>query len=232
MFKPLDRKKVSLDIFDRIMTDILNKKFKPGDALPQEKKMAEQFGVSRQILREALRALEAIGMLEIKKGGGGGPVISEIDREDLRKFLVNFFIFKDIPVQELFQVRKLIEPYLAAEAAKNMKPEQVAELEKINRDCRRIVERGRSILGNPKEIQFHMKIAGASGNLLLEALLDFVTFFIANFKKYQSIDLGYSERVLDLHEQVTDAIKNHDDTRAGELIFAHICDVEANMDRR
>lgn len=229
MFKPLDRKKVSLDIFDRIMADIVNKKFKPGDALPQEKRMAEQFGVSRQILREALRALEAIGMLEIKKGGGGGPVISEINREDLRKFLVNFFVFKDIPAKELFQVRKLIEPYLAAEAARNMTPSQIAELDKINQDCRRIVESGKSILGNPKEIQFHLKIAAASGNLLLEALLDFVTFFIANFKKFHNKNPDYSERVLALHEKVTDAIRDHDARRAGDLICEHICDVEENM---
>jgi GntR family transcriptional regulator, transcriptional repressor for pyruvate dehydrogenase complex len=230
MFKPLDRQKVSLNIFDQIVADIVNKKFKPGDALPQEKKMAEEFGVSRQILREALRALEAIGMLEIKKGGGGGPVICEINREDLRKFLVNFFVFKDIPAKELFQVRKLIEPYLAAEAARNMTPDQIAELDKINQDCRKILDRGKSILGNPKEIQFHMKIAGASGSLLMEALLDFVTFFIANFKKFHNMDLDYSERVLDLHEKVTDAIRNHDEKRAGDLIHAHICDVEENMD--
>jgi len=229
MFKPLVRKKAPLDIFEQIRSDILNQKFKLGDPLPQEKEMTEQFGVSRQTLREALRALEAIGMLEIKKGFGGGPVVSDMDRDDLRKLLVNFFVFKDISIKELCLVRKLIEPYLASEASKTMSPEQVSELENLNLQCRKMLDQGKTIIGNPKEIQFHMNIAKASGNLILEAILDFVIFFMENFKKLYNADLNFSASILKSHEMITDAIKNKNNLSAANLMSKHISDVENFM---
>ena len=89
----------------------------PGDKLPSEGALMEQFHVSKQTLKEALRALEYLGLLQMKKGVTGGAFVVEMDREVIREVLASFLFFKHLTIHNLSEVRKIVEPYTARIAA-------------------------------------------------------------------------------------------------------------------
>ncbi|MEK6196074.1 MAG: GntR family transcriptional regulator, partial [Deltaproteobacteria bacterium] len=117
MFKIARTSTITQKIIDQIRTAILAGKLKPGDILPHEKELTEQFGVSKQTLRESLRALEHMGLIDVRKGIGGGAHIVEVDIEVTKQSLANFLYFKDLTIENLSELRKLIEPHAAGKAA-------------------------------------------------------------------------------------------------------------------
>ena len=95
MFKITKAKnrRISHIIVEQIRDAIFSGELKPGDRLPPEKDLAENFGVSKASLREAFRALEALGMLEIRQGMAGGAFVSEVDPETARNSFYNYILF-------------------------------------------------------------------------------------------------------------------------------------------
>ncbi len=229
MFQPVSREKVSLHIIDQNRRAILEARLTPGDSLPPERQMTAQFGVSKHTLREALRALEAMGLLSIRKGAGGGPVVREVGLGSLRQALANFFNFRDVSIADLTQVRKLLEPSLARAAAQNPDHELVSRLRELNELCRRQLEHGQPITGGQGEIDFHMELARASGNEVLVAMLDFVNHFLAELKLALSPGLEFSWRVLENHQRIVEAIAVGDGEAAARLMHEHVCEVERDF---
>src|SRR5213595_456802 len=78
-FAPIRPTRASSDVIAQIRRAILSGQYRPGDRLPTERDMAQQFGVSRVTVRDALRALEAHGLVRVKVGGQGGPYVSAPD---------------------------------------------------------------------------------------------------------------------------------------------------------
>ncbi len=229
MFAQVRRDKISISIIEQIRSNIVDGRFKPGDRLPSEKEMTGQFGVSKHTLREALRALESMGLLEIRKGAGGGPVVVEVDQGNLNNQLMSFFSFKNVSIGDLSQVRRLLEPYLARMAAQNMQPEDVDRLHELNRKCASVLKRGRSIVGGRDEIDFHVVLARASGNPVLETFLDFVNSYLAKLKLEHKPGIAFSKKVLDSHRKITRAIEQKDGDLAAELMLRHVIAVEEDL---
>ena len=229
MFNQVRRDKISISIVEQIRRAIVEGRFKPGDQLPSEKEMTVQFGVSKHTLREALRALEAMGLLQIRKGAGGGPVVVEIDQGSLNSQLVSFFSFKDISIADLSQVRRLLEPFLAKEAARKMQSAQIRQLHELNRKCASILARGRSIVGGREEIDFHVCLARAAGNPVLETFLDFVNSYLAQLKLEHKPGKEFSQKVLESHQAIARAIEQRDGDLAAELMLRHVIEVEQDL---
>ncbi len=93
MFREVQQNKVSLDIISQIRGAILNGTLNPGDRLPPEKELVSNFGVSKHTLREAMRALEVMGFLEVRKGAGGGAVVLEMDLKNSSGVHCEFSLF-------------------------------------------------------------------------------------------------------------------------------------------
>lgn len=229
MLKAVRREKVSLSIMEQIREQIVSGSFRPGDPLPPEKEMTIQLGVSKHTLREALRALEAMGLLEIRKGAGGGPVVCAVDQGLFFDSMVNFFSFQDVSIEDLTQVRALLEPYLARQAALKKDPELVLRLEELNLACQETVAAGRSIVGGKEEIEFHVALAESSGNQVLIALLDFVNRFLAQLKLAKKPGAEFSARVLASHQAITRAIAAGDGERAAKEMEAHVLAVAKDL---
>ena len=98
MFESARQNKTTDIIIERIRTAILEGKLKPGDKLPPEKELGDQFGVSRQTMRESLRALEHMGLIILKKGSGGGAFIVEVERQVATQNLANYLYFKNLTI--------------------------------------------------------------------------------------------------------------------------------------
>src|SRR3972149_1077959 len=110
MFNSVKSNKISEHIIEQVRKAILDGRLKPGDKLPSERELIENFKVSKVTLREALRSLEVLGFLEIRKGVSGGPFVTEVDMKKARDSFINFLHFKNLSLTNLSEVRLILEP--------------------------------------------------------------------------------------------------------------------------
>jgi len=220
---------ITQKIIDQIRTAILAGKLKPGDILPPEKELTEQFGVSKQTLRESLRALEHMGLIDVRKGIGGGAHIVEVDIEVTKQSLANFLYFKDLTIENLSELRKLIEPHAAGKAAEHISKDDLEELGKLNETARDNLNNNLLEEMSHNEINFHRVIAQNTGNPILILILDFVENLLEDFKKVLKPDLAFSKSVLDAHDKIYEAICNKNPQKASADMYQHVYDVELHL---
>lgn len=204
-------------------------KLKPGQPLPQEKELVAQFGVSKHTLREALRALEALGLVSIRRGAGGGPVVSEIDWATARDYFAGFLYFQKFTLGDISEVRKLVEPYIAGQAAACISQEDLGELKKIHEACEQAFRKNKNIVRNEAEVMFHVLLAKSAGNPFLWVLLDFVNNMLADAKHKLKPGNEFAAKVMQAHERILAAIEARDSTEASRAMYEHICEVEEGL---
>lgn len=229
MFKNINKDKISDVIIKQIREAIIYGQIKPGDQLPPENKLIEQFGVSRYTLRESLKALENIGLIKIRKGAGGGPIVQEVGLKVTRDAITNFLYQKEISIKQLSEIRKLIEPYLAEKMAVRMNTEQLRHLENLNQACRDSLERGVDIIGGENEIDFHVYLAVQYGNPVLLMILDFANKLLAEIKLVIKPGLEFSREVLIYHEKILKALRDRDAKGAAKAMYEHVEQVEQGI---
>jgi GntR family transcriptional regulator, transcriptional repressor for pyruvate dehydrogenase complex len=127
-FAPLGRRKAYEEVADRIRERIFTAAVKTGERLPTERELAVQFGVSRVVVREAIRALELSGLLQVKKGPKGGIFIIEDHQRPITDSIANLLGRGDARLKDLFEVRLLIEPYAAERVARIGTAQNFSEL--------------------------------------------------------------------------------------------------------
>ena len=117
VFEPIRPTRASSDVIAQIRRAILSGQYRPGDRLPTEREMAQQFGVSRVTVRDALRALEANGLVKVKVGGQGGPYVAEPDIALLSDSIGTHLHLRGTTFQELAEARQALETTAAQLAA-------------------------------------------------------------------------------------------------------------------
>ena len=224
MFKTVRYSKVSQGIVEQIRTAILDGKLKAGDRLPPERQLMEQFGVSKATLREAVRALETLGFIEVHKGAGGGPFVVEVDMRTAQNGLRNFLHFKDVSIEDLTEVRSILEPYIAQRATNRISREELGELEKNVVET----EKELSALGTfsyDYEIEFHRTLAAMTGNPILLLMINFIEDFLKDLKEILKPGQDFSARVLESHKKICEAISRGDTIAAAQEMSQHVKDV-------
>src|SRR6266851_3407107 len=127
--EPINSPRIYEEIVRQIRTLISEGKLKSGDRLPPERDLAERFRVSRASVREALRSLESMGLIEIRLGEG--TFVREISVDSLIEPLALVILTQREAVGELFEARRLLEPPIAGLAARRSTKEEVQEMERI-----------------------------------------------------------------------------------------------------
>ncbi len=127
-FKPVRQLRVSEAVIEQLKESILSGIFKPGDKLPPERDLSEQFQVSRVAIREALRKLEHAGFIVTRQGVTGGAYVTELTFDYLINAFVDLFLMDKISIPELHHVRLIIEPEVARLAALNITHEYAQQL--------------------------------------------------------------------------------------------------------
>jgi GntR family transcriptional repressor for pyruvate dehydrogenase complex len=213
--------KVAESVAREILHDIVDRDLDPGTRLPAESEMAETYGVARASLREALRILEIHGLIHIKPGPGGGPVVAPISSDDLGQTLTFFLHASGTTFRELMEARMVLEPVMARQAAERRDPQVKAALQAG-------IDRSRGVLDEGDEqylnvaTGFHEVVTGASGNSVLDLLArSMKDIYVARFR---SIVYTADERakLLSDHEVVAEAIISGDGDRAEALMREHM----------
>ena len=162
-FAPLERADLADRIVDAIKDMICDRRLLPGDKLPTERDLAQQFGVSRASVREALHSLETLGLVEARVGSG--TYLAE-NPDGILEHLSWVVYFSGSVEQELRQARSILEPEIAALAAKNATSQDMEELAQT-------LQRMEATLGDPREaavqdFEFHVALARAAHNCVLQ----------------------------------------------------------------
>ncbi|BBO67602.1 GntR family transcriptional regulator [Desulfosarcina alkanivorans] len=231
MFETARQSKTTEIIIGQIRTAILAGRLAPGDRLPPEKKLGEQFQVSKQTLRESMRALEHMGLIDVRKGVGGGAFIVAVDEQVAAQNLANYLYFKDLTIENLSEFRRIMEPYAAARAAERISASDLETLRRLNASTRENLRCKHWDRVSRDEIAFHRLIARQTGNPILILMLDFVETLLEDFKKILKPDAGFMGSVMAAHEAIAEAIADGDADLAAEQMRAHVIDVEGYLAR-
>jgi len=220
-FEAIRKNKVYEEVARQIERVIL-KKLQPGDKLPSERELAEMLGVSRSSIRDAIRSLELMGLVEPRQGAG--TIVCEVSAESLVNPLSNLLVRQRQQVSELLDFRKMLEPPLAARAATHASDEEVAEMEEILRRQDEKLRLGR--LAIEEDSEFHYSVAMASGNTVVLKVLDILMDLLRETRE-RSLQLdGRPAKSLAGHRRILAAIKRHDGEAAKAAMRRHIEDIE------
>ena len=120
-----------LQVAEAIKSWVVERGLRRGDRLPGEAEMITRFGMSKSTIREAMRILEAQGLVETRTGPGGGSFVGEVTEERARALLGNYFYFKGLSIDDIYALRELLEPELAASLAGTLTDAQLADLDAL-----------------------------------------------------------------------------------------------------
>jgi len=201
---------------------------KPGDLLPPERDLAVRLGVGRSSVRDAVRTLEVMGILEPRQGHG--TVVRDLSTDSLVVPLASVLTRKREMVAELLDVRRIIEPALAARAARNASEDEVAELAEILRRQEEKMRRGEPAI--EEDSQFHYALALAARNSVLHRVLD-VLMDLLRESRARSLQVpGRLERSYAGHLRILRAIKRRDPAAAEKAVKQHLSEIEAILMRQ
>ena len=227
MFKAITSSKAPQNIINQIRNAILKGKIGTGQKLLSEKKLMEEFGVSKSTLREALRTLEVMGLIEIRKGAQGGVFVSEVDMKITQQSLINFLHYKNVSVYHLSEIRKVLEPYAAKTAAQSIGAADLAELKNINERCVEALKQGHTEKVEKDIIRFHRIIANCSENPILVFILAFIEDLLEDIKKLLRPDNSFFQSVVTAHIQIYGALAEGDADKAFSEMYKDVSRVEA-----
>ena len=220
MFEPLERRKKAYEeVADKIRDRILHKEVKLNDRLPSEREMAEQFVVSRVVVREAIRSLELTGFVIVKKGVKGGAFVAQEYDRPLISSIRHMVSAGEVQLDDMFSVRLLVEPFAAEHVARNGSDEDVSKLGEILELAEDASNKGELV--RPLNFRFHRQIVQLSGNAILSAVGETTLTLLTDFLQ----DLPSSEvspQHLSFHSDILAAIREKDEKTSGELIRADI----------
>ncbi|PRR80069.1 HTH-type transcriptional regulator LutR [Clostridium liquoris] len=221
MFNPVKNTKVYEQVIYQIK-DMINKGvLKKGDKLPSERDMVESLQVSRTSIREALRSLEIIGLIESKQGEGN--FIRSSFENSLIEPLSIMFMLQDSNPGEILELRKIIEKETAGLAAERITEEELKELELLMGKFKELVE-GEQMVSVDRE--FHYKIAQASKNFLIlsifNAISSLMESFIKDARKNILIKEENKEILYKQHENIYKALLNKNPQQAMKAMIEHL----------
>lgn len=219
--KPIKRQAISELVAQQLLGLVQSGNLKPGEKFPPERELAETLGVSRPSLREALRALSLLGVVNIRQGGG--IYVSALDPESLLAPLHFFIQLDDHTIQSLFEARILIESGVAALAASRITDEQLEELE----NCVKLDEEALNDPGQfiKLDLDFHRTIFTAAGNSFLTRVAKSLQVLGQASREITAYIPGVLERSLEDHQRIYNALKRRDADQASAAMKLHLCHV-------
>jgi GntR family transcriptional regulator, transcriptional repressor for pyruvate dehydrogenase complex len=219
---------VTDEAIEKIKAMILSGELRPGDRLPVEKTLAQQLGLSRNSLREAVRALSVLRVLETRQGAGTfvtslapGLVLEAVS------FIVNFH--DPHTAIHFLEVRQVLEAEAAARAATRMGPAGIEELRALNDQIRAIAAETPIPPGRLVDVDrlFHSRIAAASGNPALAALTDMLGGETAPVRSLRLVaHASTAASAVAEHEQIIAALTAKDAERARMRAAVHVLNLE------
>lgn len=220
--EPIKSARIYGEIVRQVKQLIAEGKLKSGDRLPPERDLAEKFVVSRTSVREALRALESRGLIEIR--AGDGAFVRDISVETLIEPLALVILPHREAVGELFEARRLLEPAIATLAARRATPAEIAEMERILEAQGKEVAEGRT--GVAQDAAFHAALAGGAHNRAISRIVNALMDLLTQSREESLQTPGRPARSHQDHLRILEAIRRRDEMAAHRTVLDHLIAVE------
>jgi len=191
-----------VQVAEAIKDWVVEQGLKAGDRLPAEASLIELFSMSKGTIREAMRILEAQGLIKTRTGPGGGSFVHEVSRQRAKALLGNYFYFENLTIGNIYQLRLTLEPELAASLAGKLSEKVLQSLEEnmaeyANPATDLAEERAQHIAS----LRFHSILAEQAGNPLLGFIVDFMVNLLSDLTVYRRL---YSPPNIELWQQGLD----------------------------
>jgi GntR family transcriptional regulator, transcriptional repressor for pyruvate dehydrogenase complex len=226
-FEVVRKGKVYEEVAKQIERLIL-KKLKPGDKLPSERDLVETLQVSRSSIRDAIRGLELVGMVEPRQGAG--TIVRELATDSITNPFADALKRRQKSVGELLDFREMLEPPLAARAAMHATADEISEMEEILQRQEDKQEQGEVTIA--EDAEFHYSVALASGNGVVLKVLDILMELLRDTRERSLQVKGRSQKSIAGHRRILAAIKRRDAEAAKAAMRRHIKDIEEIVLRR
>lgn len=228
-FSAVEREpRLSDKVIQAIIEMIGSNQLKPGDVLPPERELGRQFGVSRTVVREAVRALDAKGLLDVRTGSGVRVVA--VDEATVRESMRHFVHGSSVDYAKVDEMRRVLEVAAAGLAAERAGEVDIAAMdetiEAFENEC---TDLEKSV---QHDLAFHRAIARATHNELFLVLHDSMGEMLLEVRRH-NLARGRSERrlVVGMHERIRDAIAAHDPAGAQQAMRDHLGHVQATFSK-
>lgn len=219
---PIKSTRIYQEIVRQVKAMIAEGRLKSGDQLPPERDLADKFVVSRTSVREALRALESLGLVEIRPGEG--TFVREVSIETLIEPLALLMVSQREAIGELFEARRLLEPTIAALAAMRATPEEIHEMERILEQQAKEIATGKT--GLAEDAAFHGAIGAAAHNRAITRIAHAVMDLLTQSREESLNTPGRPNRSHEDHRRIVAAIAARDEAGARHAMLDHLEAVE------
>lgn len=210
---------VILQIKEMIVTGLLT----PGDRLPPENKLCQQLGVSRNSLREAIKALVAFRVLDVRQGDG--TFVTSLEPSILLE-AVSFVadLHDDASILDVFEVRRILEPAAVAQSALKISNEEIQQLNELMAQVATSSTADELV---KHDLMFHKRIVAAAGNEYLTSLLDSLSSSTVRARVWRGLTEDNAiEMTLNEHQAIVDALQDRNAELAQALTTVHVSGVE------
>lgn len=206
-------------IADRIEGMILDNRLHPGDKLPSEPELAESFGVSRNVMREAMKALKERDL--IVQRNGDGSYIAKPDSHSMIAVLNRIITINNIQYSDVYEMRLILEPAATAKVARSITAGQIAQLERL---IDKMVESESDYIARADyDLQFHRQIIEYAGNPLLTCVYESVTDLLKPILEHGLLTekSGHLNGIM-WHKRIVDNLRQGDDKLAEANMRQHL----------
>jgi DNA-binding FadR family transcriptional regulator len=221
LFHRVNLNRASQVIVDQVRMLIRDRKLHPGDRLPSERDLCERFGVSRVTVREALRVLEASGLVEIRVGARGGAFVSEPTNERVGKGLADLLSLSPLTASEITEARMVFELGIIPLVVERATAEDIAVLHSLVDEGQQALEAGNYTM--EMSAAFHIRLAACTHNTAIEMLVQsfhgplLMSLQEARVAAPVMGHLGSVE-----HRDLVDAVEKRDTDRALRIMRQHL----------
>lgn len=225
--EPVARARSFHAIVEQIRSDIFQRRLTPGDRLPRERALAEEFGVSRAGVREALRVLEHQGLVRVYHGYKGGSFVAEAGAGSLVGALETSLRQAQVGVADLYAVRRLLEPPLARTALER----DAVSLERL---LDQNVARAAALAGDGARpfavnLEFHAVISSVAGNPVAQLMMRALVELLEGREREVPAASSVSSEAVDDHRLILEAVRARDGRLVEALMTTHLAHLESRF---
>lgn len=223
-FKPITPRKIYQEILEQFVRMIVDGSLKAGDKIPSERELAEAFQVSRPSVREALRVLEIIGLIDIQSGGGA--YLKELALSPFISVIAPLLFSRENFDLELLEFRELIEIRAMELLAERNRCDNLADIASSLKAMEEAMQQDDAEAGALADIAFHRSLLEASGSYILQKVLEVVvSLFEHSVRGGRAVVLERHEDAAQLyedHRQIYEALAGKEYQKARELVASHL----------
>ncbi len=225
-------------VAEEIKRLITERDLKPGDKLPREVELQQMFSVSKSTMREALKSLEVQGLIKVTTGPGGGGTIIEVPLDRTLQLLQNYLFFKDVSIDDIYTVRQLLEPELAAGAVPHLTEQDFTALDASIACCDAPAahQDGDIVRRRQEDVNFHDILAAANPNPFLRFSCELINEMIRQLIEFRNdtpqADLErFGQANVKIHKAISKAARERDAEKVRELMVIHMTEAPRYVKR-